>query len=150
MERIFLETTIQIQRLIYAPDVRNSINTIIQNYEVLTSTYVWMEVKRTIGQDYQHLINLLHQKVPDTISQFMHELGTSQHTYSARRLGRMIHIMAEVLDEFQEPQIDPFEIADFLQRRQEWAIHHEFFLWTTNISHFEPLVRKFGRKLYKI
>jgi len=127
MPPIFLETTIQVQRLIYDQSVRQPINAILQSHDVITSTYVWMEVQRTVSQDYQYLIDLLILRKPTTMSQFMHYVGESQNIYSSRRLGRMMQIMAQTIDDFQELAIEPFEIADYLRNQRIWAIQHGFF-----------------------
>lgn len=127
MPRIFLETTIQIQRLIYDQSVRQSINDTLNGYEVLTSTYVWMEVQRTVSQDYQYLIDLLIIRKPTTLAQLMHYVGEGQNIYSARRIGRMMQIMAQIVDYFQELSIEPFEVADYLRNQRLWAIRHGFF-----------------------
>lgn len=127
MPRIFLETTIQIRRLIYDRSIRQKINAKLQDYEVITSTYVWMEVQRTVRQDYQYLIDLLILRKPTTMSLFMHYVGESQNIYSTRRLGRMMQILAQMIDEFQILTIDPFEAADYLKNQCIWAIQHGFF-----------------------
>jgi len=127
MPRIFLETTIQIQRLIYDQSVRQTINAKFQDNEIITSTYVWMEVQRTVRQDYQYLIDLLILRKPTTMSLFMHYVGESQNIYSARRLGRMMQILAQMIDEFQILTIDPFEAADYLRNQCVWAVKRGFF-----------------------
>lgn len=127
MSRIFLETTIQVRRLLYEPKIRQSINAVIQEHEILTSTYVWMEVQRTIGQDYQHLIDLLHDQTPYTLSDLFYRLGENSNHLSSRRFGRIMTILGQLVTEFPDPDFDPFELAEYLFRRRRWLIHDAFF-----------------------
>jgi hypothetical protein len=81
MQRLFLETTIQIQRLLYGNAEREKIAQTLNQYETLTSTYVWMEVQRTIGQDYQYLIDLLLAKQPTTFAQLLQLIGEGENYF---------------------------------------------------------------------
>ena len=36
------------------------------------------------------------------------------------------HLVAQILEEFQEPKIEPFEVADYLQRQKIWTIQDKF------------------------
>jgi len=127
MSPIFLETTIQIQRLMYAPKIRHTINAVVQEHEVYTSTYVWMELQRTVGQDYQYLIDLLNEQLPDTLSDFFYLVGEYQNVFSARRPGRIINVLGQLVSEFPGPEIDPLEIAEYLDSRRRWIVHNQFF-----------------------
>lgn len=126
MQRLFLDTTIQIRRLIYAPIIHQTIQKQLQGCEILTSTYVWMEVQRTIGQDFQYLIDLVLRKQPTTLSQLLYDLGEQETIFSSRILGRIVQIVAQVLDEFQSKTFHPVDIAIFLQQHREWMLHHAF------------------------
>jgi hypothetical protein len=127
MQRIFLDTTIQIRRLIYAPPIRQAIQKQLQGSEILTSTYVWMEAQRTIGQDFQYLIDLVLRKQPATVSQLLYDLGEQETIFSSRTLGRVVQLTAQLLDEFQPETFHPIDIAIFLQQHREWMLHHAFF-----------------------
>ncbi|MFN8486193.1 MAG: hypothetical protein U0350_01295 [Caldilineaceae bacterium] len=127
MPRLFLETTIQIQRLIYGNEERQRINQILQPYEVVTSTYVWMEVQRTIGQDYQYLIDLLLGKQPTTFAQLLRLLGEGEQLFSLRSLKRLLHIVTRLLDEFKTTTLNPIAVTYWLKEEQQWLLHHEFF-----------------------
>ena len=74
MQRVFVETTIQIQRLLHDPLTYHAIQTTLQSCQTVTSTYVWMEVQRTLGQDYQYLIDLLLTKQPTTLAQLLRHM----------------------------------------------------------------------------
>jgi hypothetical protein len=126
MPRIFLDSTIQVRRLIYPPLVRHPIEHELQNHQVLTSTYVWMEVQRTVGQDMQYLINLLLTERPATVAQLMNHLGEGENLFSPRSLRRMLLIIAQLLDELGNT-FEPLDAAYLLRRQKEWMIHRQFF-----------------------
>jgi len=126
-QRVFLETTVQIRRLLYAPSIRQTIRDTLQAYETLTSTYVWMEVQRTVGQDYQYLIDLILDRQPPSIPRLISYLGESKGVFSSRSLARMIQIMAQVLDELNGSTIEPIEVVYLLRRQRTWMLDHEFF-----------------------
>lgn len=127
MTRIFLETTIQIQRLLYSVEERQTIDQTLLQHETLTSTYVWMEVQRTIGQDYQYLIDLLLTQKPITITQLLRLIGLGENLFSLRSLKRIIHIVTRLLDEFKTTTINPLAVAYRLKEERQWLLHHEFF-----------------------
>lgn len=127
MQRIFVETTIQIQRLLQDPIAVPRIETVLQRHQVITSTYVWMEVQRTVGQDYQYLIDLLLTRQPTTISQLMRHLGTGENLYSSRSLKRMLHITAYWLELLDSATFEPIELAYQLRRQRRHLLHQAFF-----------------------
>lgn len=127
MQRVFLETTIQIQRLLYGGEERRKIDQVLAPYEVLTSTYVWMEVQRTIGQDYQYLIDLLLTKRPTTFAQLLRLIGGSESLYSLRSTRRILHIVTQLLEELKTTTLNPLATAYRLQEERRWLLHHEFF-----------------------
>ena len=127
MQRIFVETTIQIHRLLQNPAIYDTIQITLQTHEAVTSTYVWMEVQRTLGQDYQYLIDLLLTKQPTTIAQLICHLGVGENVYSARRLQRMLHIMAYRLEELNTATLEPIETAYQLKRQCRRLLHQTFF-----------------------
>ncbi|MCE7986814.1 MAG: hypothetical protein DYG89_37045 [Caldilinea sp. CFX5] len=127
MQRIFVETTIQIHRLLQNPATYNTIQATLQTQPTVTSTYVWMEVQRTLGQDYQFLIDLLLTKQPTTIAQLVRYLGVGQPLYSSRRLQRILHIMAYWLEQLNTTAIGPIETAYQLRRQCRRLLHQTFF-----------------------
>lgn len=127
MQRLFVETTIQIHRLLQNPATYDTIQTTLQTHTTVTSTYVWMEVQRTVGQDYQFLIDLLLTKQPTTIAQLVRYLGVGQSLYSSRRLPRILHIMAYWLEQLNTTAIDPIETAYQLRRQCRRLLHQTFF-----------------------
>lgn len=132
-QRVFLETTVQIRRLLYAPSIRQTIQGTLQAYETLTSTYVWMEVQRTVGQDFRYLIDLILDRQPPTIPRLISYLGESRGIFSSRSLGRMIQIVAQLLDELHDPAIEPIEVVYLLRRQCTWMLHHEFFVGVDHV-----------------
>jgi len=127
MPRIFVETTIQVQRLLHDPAAYDTIQTILQTHETVTSTYVWMEVQRTLGQDYLYLIDLLLSKQPASIAQLIRLLGAGENVYSARRLQRMLHIVAYWLEQLNTSTFEPIEMAYQLRRQCRRLLHQTFF-----------------------
>lgn len=89
-----------------------------------------MEVQRTLGQDCQYLVDLLLTKRPTTVAQLMHYLGVDKQVYSARRLQRMLQIMAYCLAQLHTSQIEPTEVAYFLRLQCKRMLHKDF----SNIS----------------
>ena len=130
MQRVFVETTVQVQRLLYGVETRQKIDQTLAQHQTLTSTYVWMEVQRTIGQDYQYLINLLLTKQPATMTQLLRLIGAGENLFSFRSIKRLIHIVTRLLDELKTTAINPIAVAYRLQEERRWLLHHEFF---TNI-----------------
>lgn len=127
MQRVFVETTIQIQRLLHDPLTYDAIQTTLQSCQTVTSTYVWMEVQRTLGQDYEYLINLLLTNQPTTLAQLLRHLGSGQHLYSQRRLQRMLHIMAYWFEQLNMATIEPIETAYQLKRQRRRLLQQTFF-----------------------
>lgn len=128
MPRIFVETTIQIERLLPDPAKYSDIQTVLQNHQTITSTYVWMEVQRTLGQDYQHLIDLFLHQQPTSIAQLLHCLATVETIYSVRTLKRMLLHVAHLLEiELITSTIKPLEVAYELRRKRRRVLYHEFF-----------------------
>lgn len=127
MQRIFVEMTIQIHGLVREPSSYTAIQTILQTNHTITSTYVWMEVQRTLGQDYQYLIELLLTKQPATVGQLLGHLGFSEDLYSARRIKRLLQIMTYWLGQFDTTTIRPIEMAYQLRSQYRRILHKTFF-----------------------
>lgn len=127
MQRIFVETTIQIHRLLQNPATYPTIQSTLQTHSTVTSTYVWMEVQRTLGQDYHYLIDLLLTKQPTTIAQLLRYLGVGERVFSSRRLQRLLHIMAYWLEQLHTTAIDPIETAYQLRRHCRRLLQQTFF-----------------------
>lgn len=153
MEHIFLETTIQIHRLLDSGLGRQTINQTIAQYETVTSTYVWMEVQRTVSQDYQYLTDLLLTKQPTTFVQLFRLLGEGENLYSLRSLKRLIHITTQLLDDLKTTTINPLLAAYQLKEQRQWLLHHEFFadvqqvLDTTQCDLVRPDYRATGSRM---
>ena len=127
MPRVFVETTIQIQRLLHDPLTYDTIQDTLQSCQTVSSTYVWMKVQRTLGQDYQYLIELLLTKQPTTLAHLLRHLGAGQQLYSSRRLQRMLHIMAYWLEQLNTATIEPIETAYQLKRQRRRLLQQTFF-----------------------
>jgi hypothetical protein len=133
MQQIFIETTIQTQRLLHDPVVASTIQSTLQQYQPITSTYVWMEIQRTLGQDYQYLIDLLLHKQPTSLSEWLSLLGTGANLYSLCRLKRMLHILSRLVDELNIHAIDPIDTAYWLERKRTRMLYHDFFDTTMHV-----------------
>lgn len=61
MQRVFVETTVQVQHLLYSVEDRQKIDQILAQHQALTSTYVW------IGDAAHHRtgLSILDQSVAD-------------------------------------------------------------------------------------
>ena len=115
---MFLETAIQIQRLLYDVEERRKIEQTLEQCEVLTSTYVWMEVQRTIGQDYQYLIDLLLAKQPTTFAQLLRLIGEGEKLFSLRSLKRILPIVTRLLDDLKTTSMNPIAVAYWLKEER--------------------------------
>jgi hypothetical protein len=133
MQRIFIETTIQIQRLLHDPVTASTIQSTLQRHQPITSTYVWMEVQRTLGQDYQYLIDLLLHKQPTSLSEWLNQLGAGANLYSVRRLKRMLQILSCLVDDFKSNALDPIDTAYRLERKRTRMLHYDFFDTMTDV-----------------
>lgn len=127
MARVFLETTIQVQRLLYGKAERRRVDQLLQPHETLTSTYIWMEVQRTLGQDYQYLIHLLLTKQPTTFAQLLRIIGEGEQLFSLRSLKRLLQIVTRLLDDLKTTTLNPLAVAYQLKEERQWLLHHEFF-----------------------
>jgi hypothetical protein len=119
MVAIFIETTIHIERLIAEPPLQAVIEANIQANQTFSSSYVWMEFHRTIGQDYAYLISLFRQQKPVTVLQLFRYIGADENLFSLRRLKRLLRIAAKSLEQIDNTNFDPFEVADLLQAERD-------------------------------
>lgn len=127
MQPIFIETTIQVERLLAEPAVQSMIEAVLHKNKTLTSSYVWMEYRRTIGQDYSYLINLFRQLAPVTVPQLLRHIGHGESLFSLRRFRRLLRITSKFLEQITTVNFDPFEVADLLEAESDWLINHHFF-----------------------
>lgn len=148
MARIFLETTIQVRRLLYDGEERRQIDQLLSEHQALTSTYVWMEVQRTIGQDYQYLIDLVLAKQPTTFAQLLQLVGEGESLFSLRRLKRLLHILTRLLNELKTTTLNPIAVAYLLKEQQQWLLHHEFFAGIRQV--LDPTLCDLVRPTFKV
>ena len=59
--KVFIETTIQILRLLSGTTERQRIESLLADKHVITSAYVFMEFRRTILQDFSLLRSIVQQ-----------------------------------------------------------------------------------------
>lgn len=127
MAHLFIETTIHIQRFTASPARRAQIDHEIQQQQTITSAYVWMEFQRTLGQDYQYLIDLLRQQQPATIADVLLLLGEGKNLFSPRKLKRLLQLFAKFLEQTNALDFNPLEAAYLLDRQRDWLLHQQFF-----------------------
>jgi hypothetical protein len=94
---IFLETSVQINRLLGSEEKQRKIVSILSqpNIQAVTTSYVLMEFQRTVWADYVKLYNLLHQhREWDAVAQ---SLRTGTSAYRPRVLGRCLQILTRTM-----------------------------------------------------
>ncbi len=92
VERIFLDTSLQIQRILDSQDVIRAIDQCLgrENVRAMTSQYVLMEYQRSLLADFAHVHRqfITATSLRDAISW----IASGQHSFQTRSLIRCIHI----------------------------------------------------------
>ena len=97
MDSVFLDTSIQIERLIadYAKQVAIERQLAAPEIQATTSHYVLMEFQRSVWSDYIHVYNaLLQHKSWDATA---HALRSGRLAYRPRSLGRCMQILTRIM-----------------------------------------------------
>lgn len=125
MQRIFVETTIQIHRLLRNPASYDTIQTTLQTHEAVTSTYVWMEVQRTLAiqklQTDTAALTTLGTKTSAALADVATDANMAKGEHNCWALGDLIITLECPSDAM---------------------------LWTTNFRHFEPLCKALNKHLF--
>lgn len=96
--RVFLDTSVQVERLISLNQRRVAIEQIIASHEnnFVTSHYVWMEFQRSVVANYVYVYNQVAQDQDwETIA---YHLRAGNRSYRPRALGHCFQILTKVID----------------------------------------------------
>ena len=126
-----METTIQIHRLANDPAIRQKIRSELADKALYTTSFVLRELLRTIIRDLAYV----HSIVQDigskddgivALKRLLHVLGRGECNYSSRAARREMHIVAGILEHFDERNLRMSELLVFLQwTADQWL--EEFF-----------------------
>ncbi|MEM7538733.1 MAG: hypothetical protein AAF639_41610 [Chloroflexota bacterium] len=119
-QSLFLDSTIQLERLLYTAAHRQRIQRNLQDKRIYTSSTVYMEFKRGILQDIHYLQALINRYAPDSaelvrLSDIDRWLAIGEGNFSSRSRDRCKLVTAELKDEFDEPHVQQMELVVFLE-----------------------------------
>lgn len=102
MEKIFLETSILIHRLLYEPWRKEQIESNLEGKKVITSEYVLMEFRRNSLQAINYLCSKLRHLQKEGISELLISLSRASAVFhSTRTLQSVILVFSLVAESFE-------------------------------------------------
>jgi len=114
---MFIETSIQIKRLLsreWMPLVNNQ----LIDQECVTSTYVWMEFKRTILQDMECLSHIVKSKTVEQVPvhnvEVLEWIVQAGQQFSKRRVDRILTIYSAIMRNLCAFQVERNELLGYL------------------------------------
>jgi hypothetical protein len=123
---VFLDTSIQIARILPSPMPATTIEARLANPSIapLTSAYIWMEYQRTVVADYAHVYNVMG-RYTDWSDLFTHILDGS-HGFRPRSAVRCVQIIGQIYSASQHDyEVARYQIGSQIAhglRRRFW--HH--------------------------
>jgi hypothetical protein len=119
-QKIFLETSIQIERLLHIPERRQKILNNLRGRTVYSSSYVRMEFRRTVVRDFCFVRSIVQTDCdPDAdgivfLSNLERALSSGKGNYSPRSARRCYLVTAAILDHFEGTSVSKSELLEFL------------------------------------
>ncbi|MEM7536498.1 MAG: hypothetical protein AAF639_30215 [Chloroflexota bacterium] len=120
-DEIFLDTTIQIDRLLQTADVQANIQQNLTNKRIYTSSTVYMEFKRTILQDIRYVHALVERKCAIRpvqtvlLSDIDRWLAGGEGNFSIRSRDRCKFVTATIKDAIPQNSVHKNRLFTFLQ-----------------------------------
>ncbi len=131
-EKIFLETSLQIERLLHTEARRSGIRQNLAGKAVFTSSYVLMEFQRTIIQDICYVRSVVETECEEDakaslfLADLDRALATGKGNFSPRSAKRSRLVTAAIKDEFLFGEATRSELLAFLGFLIE-QLYEEFF-----------------------
>ncbi|MEZ4707278.1 MAG: hypothetical protein R3A44_08735 [Caldilineaceae bacterium] len=129
--RIFLDTSVQVERLIGPPAHKVAIERLltIPNFGAVTSHYVLMEFQRSVVADYVHVYNqILHSESWELAAQKLRSGAAAQRP---RSLGRCLQILTEVM---VQSQLDRADALSLLHITIRYGLRRRFWQYVAPID----------------
>ena len=118
---IFLDTTIQVDRLLQTADIQANIQQNLIDKRIYTSSTVYMELKRTVLQDIRYVHALVERKCAASstptvlLSDIDRWLASGQGNFSVRSRDRCKFVTATIKDAFPQKNVHKDHLFAFLQ-----------------------------------
>jgi hypothetical protein len=131
--RLFLETTVQVERVLGDATRRRELAAWLGDVPLVTSSFVWMEFSRTVLQAVayvRHIIGILRQEGRSTISfsDLARRLSeTKTLHFMPRAQQRMWRVYALLMEEFQTTHVDSLLLLAAVERMMEWELPRRFY-----------------------
>lgn len=132
-EKIFIETSIQIERILGRRARKEHIRATLERAKVSTSSYVWMEFRRTVLQAMSYLLTIIRKMQQEgetdiAFSELMKRIaaGTAIR-YSRRVLQRVLLAYGYILETFLHSPVCATTLIDYLEFNIEHEIPARFF-----------------------
>jgi hypothetical protein len=131
--KIFIETSIQIERILGRRARQEKIQAALAGAKVSTSSYVWMEFRRTALQAMVYLLTIIRQMQQEgeteiLFSELMKRVATGTAiSYSRRILQRVLLAYGYILETFPRSPVRAITLIDYLEFNIERVIPARFF-----------------------
>ena len=119
--KVFLETTIQIERITYSEYRRQQIHRLLSDYTLMTSSYVFMEYRRVVLQTYAYLLTTAQKmqregKTNIRLSEFAQRLSLAHSIrFKPRVLQSLLLIFGMLHEAFELPVVSAEDLIDYLE-----------------------------------
>lgn len=131
--KIFIETSIQIERILGRRARKEQIQAALEGAKVSTSSYVWMEFRRTALQAMAYLLTIIRQMQQEGETDILFSelikrvaAGTAIR-YSQRVLQRVLLAYGYILETFPRSPVRATTLIDYLEFNIEYVIPARFF-----------------------
>ena len=131
--KIFLETSIQIERIFGPLKRREQIRDVLVDATVFTSSYTFMEFRRTVLQAVAHVLTLVRQMQCDgeniiDLSELMRKVARGRWIrFSVRTIQRVILVLSDIISAFPTPFLESNTLIDYLELQLNWRLKELFF-----------------------
>lgn len=120
-EAIFLETSIHIERLFSNKQRRQQIQRRLSGATLYTSSYVWMEFRRSVLQTYAYLLSIVRGILNEGTKQIeIHELirrlsAAPSIRFIPRAIQRLLLILSSLLEAFPGRVVHTEKLIDYFE-----------------------------------
>jgi len=131
--KIFLETSIQIERILGSFKRREQIRENLVDATVFTSSYVFMEFRRAVLQAVAHVLTLVRQIQYDgenviDLSELMRMVAMGRSIrFSVRTIQRVILVLSYIFSAFPTSFVESDTLIDYLELQLNWRLKELFF-----------------------
>jgi len=150
-DSLFLETTIQIDRLLGKPKDKNKIASCLSQFDqIITSTYVKMEFKRRAIRDLSYLYNTISSA--DSFPDIFSRIG-DLHSKQVRKIKGLIASVGNYFSYLLGEEMKETKVEELLEVAQHYFKHIPEMLWkkfdentNTILNETDCLNAKYGPK----